>query len=65
MPVRGLVIFGVIFFMIQSIKISNNTFDKIQGKIYTEVNGKKCQVKTKFSLNDVYMEIERFKNKAK
>lgn len=65
MPVRGLVIFGVIFFMIQSIKISNNTFNKIQGKIYTEVNGKKCQVKTKFSLNDVYMEIERFKNKAK
>jgi hypothetical protein len=65
MPVRGLVIFGVIFFMIQSIKISNNTFDKIQGKIYTEVNGKQCQVKTKFSLNDVYMEIERFKNKVK
>ena len=50
--------------MIQSIKINNNTFDKIQGKVYTEINGKKCQVKTKFSLNDVYMEIERLKNKV-
>jgi len=41
------------------------TFYKVQGKIYTEINGKKCQVKTRFSLNDAYMEFERLKNKLK
>mgnify|MGYP000913155007 CR=1 FL=1 len=50
--------------MTQSKVILERTYDKVQGKIYTEVNGKQCQVKTKFSLNDVYMEIERFKNKT-
>jgi len=44
--------------------ISNTTFTKIQGKVYVDIQGKKCQVKTKFSLNDVYMEMERFKNKS-
>ncbi len=42
--------------------ISGNRFDKVQGQVYTEINGKKCQVKTQFNLTDVYMEIERFKN---
>ena len=49
--------------MTEILKLPNKTFDKVQGKIYTEINGKKCQVKTKFSLNDTYMIIERFKNK--
>jgi hypothetical protein len=48
---------------IQTKTISNTEFTKIQGKIYVDIQGKKCQVKTKFSLNDVYMEINRFKNK--
>jgi len=43
--------------------IGNQSFDKVQGKIYTEVNGKTCQVKTKFSLNDIYMEQLRLKIK--
>lgn len=50
--------------MTQTKIISNTTFTKIQGKVYVDIQGKQCQVKTKFSLNDTYMEIERFKNKA-
>lgn len=45
--------------------ILNTEFTKIQGKVYIDIQGIKCQVKTKFSLNDVYMEINRFKNKVK
>jgi len=51
--------------MIQTKIIANTEFTKIQGKIYVDIQDKKCQVKTKFSLNDVYIEIERFKNKVK
>jgi len=51
--------------MIQTKIIANTEFTKIQGKIYVDIQDKKCQVKTKFSLNDVYIEIERFKNKNK
>lgn len=51
--------------MVQTLTLPSQTFDKVQGKIYTEINSKKCQVKTKFSLNDTYMEIERFKNNLK
>lgn len=39
--------------------ISNTTFTKIQGNVYTEVNGKKCQVKTKFSLNNIEIDKKR------
>jgi len=45
--------------------ISNTEFTKIQGNVYLEIRSKQCQVKTKFSLNDAYMEVERFKNKVK
>lgn len=51
--------------MVQTLTLPSQTFDKVQGKIYTEINGKKCQVKTRFSLNDAYMEFERLKNKLK
>lgn len=51
-------------YMIQTKTISNTEFTKIQGKVYVEIQGKQCQVKTKFSLNDVYMEIQRLKNKG-
>lgn len=37
----------------QSITISNTKFDKVQGKVYVELQGKKCQVKEKFSMNDI------------
>lgn len=50
--------------MIQTKIITNTEFTKTQGKVYVDIQGIKCQVKTKFSLNDVYMEINRFKNKA-
>ena len=50
--------------MTQTKIISNTTFTKIQGNVYVDIQGKQCQVKTKFSLNDVYMEIQRFKNKG-
>jgi hypothetical protein len=49
--------------MTQTKTIGNQSFDKIQGKIYTEVNGTKVQVKTRFSLNDIYMEQTRLKIK--
>jgi hypothetical protein len=49
---------------IETLTISNTQFDKVQGKIYVDIRGKKCQVKTKFSLNDTYIEINRFKNKV-
>jgi len=49
--------------MIQIKTISNTEFTKIQGKIYVDIQGKKCQVKTKFSLNDVYIEQTRLKIK--
>lgn len=41
--------------------ISNRQFDKVQGKIYTEINGKKCQVKEKFSLSAIQLEVDLFK----
>lgn len=50
--------------MIQTKVIANTEFTKIQGKVYVDIQGSKCQVKTKLSLNDVYIEIERFKNKT-
>ncbi len=39
----------------------NRTFDKVQGKIYTEIEGKKCQVKEKFSLSAIQIEVDLFK----
>lgn len=47
--------------MVQTLTLPTQTFDKVQGKIYTDINGKKCQVKTRFSLNDIYMESKRLK----
>ena len=41
--------------------ISNRQFDKVQCKIYTEINGKKCQVKEKFSLSAIKIEVDLFK----
>ena len=41
--------------------ISNRQFDKVQCKIYTEINGKKCQVKEKFSLSAIQIEVDLFK----
>lgn len=39
----------------------NRTFDKVQGKIYTEIDCKKCQVKEKFSLSAIKIEVDLFK----
>lgn len=47
----------------ETLTLSNNTFDKVQGKVYTEIQGKKCQVKEKFSLQDTYSIILKFKDK--
>lgn len=46
----------------ETIVISGTQFDKVQGKIYVDIRGKKCQVKEKFSLNDTYSLIEKFKS---
>jgi len=35
-------------------KTINHTFEKIQGKVYTTINGKQLQVKEKFSMNEIY-----------
>jgi virulence-associated protein VapD len=48
---------------IETITLSNTRFDKVQGQIYVDIRGQKCQVKTQYSLNEAYMELERFKNK--
>lgn len=45
----------------ETLKLPNATLDKVQGEIYTNINGVKVQVKTKFSLNDVYNEVNLFK----
>jgi len=47
--------------MIESIIISNTKFDKVQGKVYVDIQEKKCQVKEKFSLSAIQIEVDLFK----
>lgn len=49
--------------IVETITLSHTKFDKVQGQIYVDIRGQRCQVKTKYSLNEAYMELQRFKNK--
>lgn len=51
---------NALFMQTQSITLSNTKFDKVQGKVYVELQGKKCQVKTKFNMNDIENIKKRF-----
>ncbi len=39
---------------VETHKTIKHAFEKIQGKVYTTINGKKLQVKEKFSMNEIY-----------
>lgn len=51
--------------MIEKLKLPSQNFIKVQGEIYTTVNNTKVQVKTKFSLNEIYNEINLFNSLKK
>ena len=46
--------------MTEKLKLPSQTFDKVQGEIYTQVNNKQVKIKTKFSLNTAYNELKMF-----